>query len=137
MVAGADSELKCLNNRRNQERRDREASLNRPNPTKTPNPAQTPGNPSQSNHPAAIHTGSGFSLLQQLALTPVTQPATATTSALLKLPDLTRCNNCQEVGHWACDCPKPRRTIINEFEEDEPIDLGDEDDLDGQGKDPA
>ena len=65
----------------------------------------------------------------------MTQPAIAMTSVLLKLLDLTRCNNCQEVGYWACDCLKPRYTIVNEFKEDEPIDLGNKDNLDGQGKD--
>jgi hypothetical protein len=105
VAIGIDAELKRLNARRTKERDARLSQANKPTPAPTPRPPFV-----------AKPTSAGFSLLQRPA-----NPATVPTPALATAADIgiTKCYNCQELGHLSRDCPKPRRALaIKDIEEE-------------------
>jgi Zinc knuckle len=107
VATGIDGELKRLTNRRIKER---EARLK---------PSTLAGPPSQqlsASKPAFVArpTTGGFALLQK---PPAAAAATSTAQKSLDLPPL-RCYNCNELGHIASNCLKPKRATIKDIEEE-------------------
>jgi hypothetical protein len=130
MAIGADSELKRLNVRRTQERKEREERLSKTPVSRPENryPQSRPDNAVQK--PASA----GFSLLQRPSPAPPNRAQTQTQGA--KLLEL-KCYNCFEPGHLSRDCPKPKRAIVNDIEGDEYADVQEDIDLEDQGKEDA
>jgi hypothetical protein len=126
VAIGIDAELKRLNARRTKERDARLSQTNKPTPT----PALRP--------PFVVKpTSAGFSLLQRPA-NPAAVP-TPVPAAPVNI-GITKCYNCQELGHLSRDCPKPRRapTIKDIEEEVAECEVESEEDVDtDQGKDDA
>ena len=131
VVTGIDSKLRRLNVRRNQER---EARVTRapPAPTRARpplTPVQPKATPACAPVPAAKPTGTGFSLLQR----PTAGPAPSTASE----PRPLICFNCQKPGHFASDCPEPKRAGIKDIEEDNVAEFEEEIGENDQGNDNA
>jgi hypothetical protein len=128
VTTGIDSELKRLTNRRIKER---EARL------KTSTPVGPSTRQPSADKPTFVArpTTGGFALLQK--------PSAVTTNTAQKPLDLPplRCYNCNELGHIASNCLKPKRATIKDIEEevaDMEDDLEDKDDDDlGPGKEEA
>jgi hypothetical protein len=130
MAIGADSELKRLNVRRTQERKEREERSSK-------TPVSRPENRYPQSRPdnAVLKPASaGFSLLQRPSPAPPNRAQTQTQVA--KLPEL-KCYNCFEPGHLSRDCPKPKRATVNDIEGDEYADVQEDIDLEDQGKEDA
>lgn len=131
VVTGIDSKLKRLNARRNQER-DARVIKTPPAPTRirlSPTPVQPTATPTCAPGPAVKPTGTGFTLLQRPAAGP--PPRTASESRPLI------CFNCQKPGHFASDCPEPKRAGIKDIEEDNVAEFEEEIGEDDQGNDYA
>ena len=131
VVTGIDSKLRRLNARRNQEREAR-VSKAPTAPTRTrssPMPIPRKATPAYAPGLAVKPTGTGFSLLQR----PTTGPTALTASESRPLT----CFNCQKPGHFASDCPEPKRVGIKDIEEDDAADFEVEIDAADQGNDDA
>jgi Zinc knuckle len=131
VVTGIDSKLRRLNTRRNQEREARTVKA-LPAPTRTRpslTPVQPKATPVYAPRPIIKPTGTGVSLLQR----PITGPAPPTASESRPLT----CFNCQRPGHFASDCPEPKRVGLKDIEEEDVAEFEQDIDEDDQGNDNA